>query len=110
MKDARLIVSQSPPLSGQVDLNGAKNAVLVIMASLLLTRGKSILKNVPASQDVFWMITLLKELGAVVDFDEIKHILKVDTSSVDKYKVSLEIMSKMRASVLVLGPLLAHFS
>ena len=110
MKDACLIVDQSPPISGEVKLNGAKNAVLVIMASLLLTRGKSVLKNVPASHDVFWMIKLLKDLGAIVFFDEVENILRVDTSFVDKYKVSLEIMSKMRASVLVMGPLLAHFA
>jgi len=109
MKDMRLVVSQSPPLSGSVELIGAKNAVLVIMASLLLTRGKSILKNVPSSADVHHMIRLLKELGAEASFDEGSNVLQVDTSFVDKFKVKPEIMNKMRASVLVMGPLLAHF-
>ena len=109
MDNAYLVVRQSPPLSGSTSLIGAKNAVLAIMASLLLTRGKSILKNVPASADVYCMISLLTELGANVEFDAVNHILNVDTSLVDKYKVKPEIMSKMRASVLVMGPLLAHF-
>ena len=109
MKNACLVVHQSPPLSGSAELIGAKNAVLAIMASLLLTRGKSILKNVPASADVYCMIDLLTELGAKVKFDVEQNKLDVDTSFVDKYKVKPEIMSKMRASVLVMGPLLAHF-
>ncbi|MBT3455454.1 UDP-N-acetylglucosamine 1-carboxyvinyltransferase [bacterium] len=109
MENTRLIVKQSLSLSGTVDVSGAKNAVLVIMASLLLTRGKSVLKNVPASADVSHMIKLLEQLGAQVGFEKDAKIMHVDTSFVDKYKVSPEIMNKMRASVLVMGPLLAHF-
>lgn len=108
--EACIVVHQSPPLSGTVHLTGAKNAVLVIMASLLLTRGKSILKNVPISVDVLWMIELLSDLGAKVSFDKESHTLYVDTSSVNSFAVKAEIMNKMRASILVMGPLLAHFS
>ncbi len=103
-------IKQSPELSGEVSLYGAKNAVLVIMASLLLTSGKSLLKNVPASSDVLHMITLLESLGAVISFDHETHELWVDTSSVDKWRVHPDIMKKMRASILVMGPLLARFS
>lgn len=109
MHNSYLEIKQSLPLSGTVSLMGAKNAVLVIMASLLLTRGKSILHNVPCSSDVLHMIILLQELGGHVIFDTERKVLHVDTSSVFSYKVSPEIMGKMRASILVMGPLLAQF-
>lgn len=109
MQNSFLQISKSMPLRGTVALTGAKNAVLVIMASLLLTRGKSILYNVPRSADVLHMITLLQELGIKVCFDEKKQALYVDTTGVCMWKVSPEIMGKMRASILVMGPLLALF-
>ncbi|HLJ31862.1 MAG TPA: UDP-N-acetylglucosamine 1-carboxyvinyltransferase [Candidatus Babeliales bacterium] len=104
-----LKVEQSPALMGKVELSGAKNAVLVTIASLLLTSGKSILHNVPASADVFEMIELLRHLGAVIFFDEACHQLFVDTTLVHSWNVSAEMMKKTRTSVLVMGPLLARF-
>ena len=104
-----ILTEQSGKLSGEVSLHGGKNAVLVIMASLLLTKGKSILKNVPNSADVSQMIMLLKTLGAKVFFDSKSNYLEIDTSQVNNFDVSSEIMGKMRASILVVGPLLARF-
>ena len=109
MKNAYLQIEQSLELSGDVSLVGAKNAVLVIMSSLLLTSGKSRLKNVPASADVLHMIRLLEELGAQVTFVQDEHILEIDTLGVNKWQVNPDIMKKMRASILVMGPLLARF-
>ena len=109
MSNAYIQIEQSPQLQGEVSLVGAKNAVLVIMASLLLTSGKSRLTNVPCSADVLHMIKLLKELGAQVTFAPDEHILEVDTTLVNKYAVSSTIMKKMRASILVMGSLLARF-
>lgn len=63
-----IVIEQSPALQGTIDLYGAKNAVLVIIASLLLTRGKSRLSNVPASDDVFAMIKLIESLGGQAFF------------------------------------------
>ncbi|MCL5875898.1 MAG: UDP-N-acetylglucosamine 1-carboxyvinyltransferase [Candidatus Dependentiae bacterium] len=104
-----IVVEQSLGLQGRADLVGAKNAVLVIMASLLLTAGKSTLSNVPASQDVFNMTALLESLGATVVFNQDEHTLFVDTSGIHRWRVLPDIMKKMRASVLVMGPLLARF-
>lgn len=104
-----IAIEQSPALQGIIELNGAKNAVLVIIASLLLTKGKSRLTNVPASDDVFQMIKLMQTLGAQVFFYPEEHVLEVDTSTVAKWQVGAEIMKKMRASILVMGPLLARF-
>ena len=102
-------IEKSQPLCGTVDLVGAKNAVLVIMASTLLTQGKNRLTNVPFSEDVRLMIRLLQSLGATVTAYEEGQMLEIDTSSVTRYTISPEIMKKMRASILVMGPLLARF-
>ena len=104
-----LVVEQSPALEGESALLGAKNATLVIMLSLILTRGRSILRNVPANDDVLHIIQLLEKVGAVVVFDKETNILEVDTRGLDGYQVELEIMKKTRASVLAMGPLLARF-
>lgn len=104
-----LLVEQSHQLHGETSVVGAKNAVLATIASLILTAGKSILKNVPRSADVLQMIDLMRELGAEVFFDESNQRLEVDTSFIRHHRVCPEIMKKMRASVLVMGPLLARF-
>lgn len=109
MNTSYLQVERSAPLQGKAELVGAKNAVLVIMASLLLTSGKSRLSNVPYSADVLHMILLLRQLGAEISFFAQEHVLEVDTTQVNRWQVSHDIMKKMRASILVMGPLLARF-
>jgi len=104
-----LKVENSPKLKGEASLIGAKNAVLVMMASLILTEGKSRLTNVPSSDDVMQMMMLLRDLGAEVSYNKETHILEVDTTMLCKFQVNKEIMKKMRASILVMGPLLAKF-
>lgn len=108
MHKEQLIVTQSDPLKGEASLFGAKNAVLVIMASLILTKGRSMLRNVPYSADVSNMIRLLESLGAHVHFDFQEYVLSVDTTTIDGWTIDAELMQKMRASVLVMGPLLAR--
>lgn len=110
MVDASYLeIERSLELKGTVPLVGAKNAVLVTMASLVLTNGKSVLTNVPVSADVIHMISLLEQLGAQVSFDKVMHTLEVDTTTINKWCVNPSIMKKMRASILVMGPLLARF-
>jgi UDP-N-acetylglucosamine 1-carboxyvinyltransferase len=109
MNSGYLKVEQSPALQGEVELVGAKNAVLVTIASLVLTSGKSVLHNVPVSADVFEMIELLRHLGAVIFFDTAHHQLSVDTTDVHLWHVSAEHMHKTRASILIMGALLARF-
>lgn len=104
-----LIVEKSPALEGEASLLGAKNATLVSMLALLLTNGKSTLRNVPANDDVLHIIQLLEKVGAQVTFDVEHNIVEVDTTHLDGYHVDLEIMKKTRASVLAMGPLLARF-
>ncbi len=109
MSTEYVLIERSLALQGTSSLTGAKNAVLVIMASLLLTSGKSKLFNVPYSDDVLQMILLLSGLGAHVHFDQAQNTLEIDTSKVNSHEVNTEIMKKMRASILALGPLLARF-
>ncbi len=97
------------PLSGAINLVGAKNAILVTMAATLLTSGKSVITNVPVSSDVLYMIKLLESLGAQIAFDRELKKLEIDTSAIVGHQVDPEIMRKMRASILVVGPLLARF-
>lgn len=108
-KLAYLHIEQSLGLEGEISLTGAKNAVLVIMTSLILTHGKSVLRNVPVLNDVYMMIELLESLGADVFFDEEHNYLEVDTTHMSGYKIDAEITNKMRASILAMGPLLARF-
>ncbi|KKQ11349.1 MAG: UDP-N-acetylglucosamine enolpyruvyl transferase [candidate division TM6 bacterium GW2011_GWF2_36_6] len=109
MQASHILVKKSAELSGTVELVGAKNAVLVIISSLILTKGRSVLENVPNSSDVLHMISLLTDLGGQVEFDTQHNRLIVDTSDLSKFDVKPEIMNKMRASILVMGPLLARF-
>jgi UDP-N-acetylglucosamine 1-carboxyvinyltransferase len=109
MSTEYVLIEKSQPLKGTVDLAGAKNAALVIMASTLLTKGRNTLTNVPFSEDVLHMIRLLTSLGARVVADEGNNTLIIDTASVHSFKVLPEIMKKMRASILVMGPLLVRF-
>jgi len=104
-----IIVEKSGPLVGHVSLSGAKNAVLVIMASLLLTRGKSILRNVPAIADVFDMIEIMQSLGAQIQFDQENNIVEIDTTHVQNNSLNQEAVRKFRASLLIFGPLLTQF-
>ena len=104
-----LAIEHASKLSGVVPVSGAKNATLVSMAALLLTSGISRLRNVPASADVHCMIRVLEELGALVAVDWDMNELCIDTRGVTSWAVSAESMRMMRASVLVMGPLLARF-
>jgi UDP-N-acetylglucosamine 1-carboxyvinyltransferase len=105
-----LLVEQSLKLEGTAKLFGAKNATLVIIISLLLTKGKSTLFNVPALEDTFSIIQLMNHLGVHTEFDIDQNILEVDTTFVQNAQIPFEIMNKCRASFLVMGALLARFN
>lgn len=104
--DAFRIEGQQP-LSGTVEISGAKNAVLPIMAAALLTSGTTILTRVPNLKDTRTMAKLLEIIGAVVDFDN--HRMVIDASGSNNPEAPYELVKTMRASFYVLGPLLARF-
>jgi UDP-N-acetylglucosamine 1-carboxyvinyltransferase len=95
-------------LSGSVAIGGAKNAALPIIASTILTDEAVILTNLPDVVDIRTMLQLLKNLGAKVEILD-KNSVKIDTKSINSTRAVYEIVSKMRASILVLGPLLSRF-
>ncbi|MBP2680839.1 MAG: UDP-N-acetylglucosamine 1-carboxyvinyltransferase [Candidatus Krumholzibacteriota bacterium] len=101
-----MFVMQGPTrLNGTVVINGAKNAVLPLMAAALLSRGKNVIENVPRLRDVQTMIQLLEILGARVTFD--KDVLTIDTTRLKRLEAPYELVRTMRASIYVLGPLVA---
>jgi UDP-N-acetylglucosamine 1-carboxyvinyltransferase len=94
-------------LHGHVRISGAKNAALPIIASLLLTTGETRLCNVPRVRDVLTFGQLLQALGADIRSDGSG--LVIDTSRIDRFEAPYELVKTMRASFLVLGPLLARY-
>ena len=104
----KLLITGGKPLTGEVKISGAKNSVLPILAASLLTGEEVIIGNVPHLQDVTTTISLLTEMGATLTIDE-KMKVSVNASSVNKFYAPYEMVKTMRASILVLGPLLAKF-
>ncbi|MFZ5631869.1 MAG: UDP-N-acetylglucosamine 1-carboxyvinyltransferase [Bacillota bacterium] len=94
-------------LQGKIRVSGSKNASLPILAASLLGSGESVIHDVPNLKDVSVMMEVLQCLGARVKRDG--YTVSVDTKSIDVFEVSEELMRKMRASNLVLGPMLARF-
>lgn len=103
----KFLIKGQRPLSGTIHVSGAKNAILPIMAATLLTRGKSVLTNVPRLVDLKTMAHLLRIIGARIDFTDDR--MEIDTSDVCFPEAPYELVSKMRASIYVLGPLLVKF-
>lgn len=104
----KLLITGGKALKGEVRISGAKNSVLPILAASLLSDGDVILGNVPHLQDVTTTISLLTEMGATLSIDE-KMKVSINASSVNKFYAPYEMVKTMRASILVLGPLLSHF-
>jgi len=94
-------------LKGKVRISGAKNAVLPAITASLLTKEKIHLNNVPQVTDVFTILTLMRDLGAEYDIKE--NSLCVQVEKINSYEASYQLVRAMRASILVLGPLLARY-
>jgi len=104
----KLQIQGGVPLEGEVRISGAKNAALPILAGALLTEEPVTIANVPHLQDVTTTIELLGRMGARVTLDEHMRV-EVDASSVKEFAAPYDLVKTMRASILVLGPLVARF-
>jgi len=104
----KLIICGNVPLHGEVRISGAKNSALPILAASLLTAAPVKIRNIPHLQDVTTIMSLLGQMGARLTLDEHSNI-EVDSSKIDSYHAPYELVRTMRASVLVLGPLLGRF-
>ena len=102
----KIVVQGGVPLRGEVRISGAKNAVLPILCAGLLADGPVLIRNVPNLHDVKTTLRLLAELGAGITLDDAFDI-RIDPRSVRSHVAPYELVKTMRASVLVLGPLLA---
>jgi len=103
-----LLIQGGQTLSGHLRVSGAKNAALPILAATLLTEAKTTVRNLPHLHDITTMVELLGSLGADLMVDE-KLGIEVDGSTVNQLRAPYELVKTMRASILVLGPLLARF-
>ena len=103
----KIMVEKSPPLRGRVRISGAKNSALPILAASLLGTEDIILEDVPRLKDVEIMCDVLRSLGAEVEIVDTNKI-KINSANINNYETKYELMSKMRASFLVMGPLLTR--
>lgn len=104
----KLLIKGGTPLRGAITVSGAKNAALPILAGSLLSAEPVVIKNVPQLKDVATMITLLQSMGVQVTFDD-KLNVEIDASKVTERRAPYDLVKTMRASILVLGPLVARY-
>lgn len=103
----KYIIEGGTRLQGLVEVCGAKNAVLPVLAATILSPKTVVIDNVPLLQDVILMLEVLEHLGAKIKWE--KKTLIINTSDINPVEVPEEIMKKMRASNLIIGPLLSRF-
>ncbi|MFZ6719067.1 UDP-N-acetylglucosamine 1-carboxyvinyltransferase [Undibacterium sp. Ji49W] len=103
----KLLITGGKRLNGDIHISGAKNAALPILCAGLLTSGDVVLHNVPSLQDVSTMLKLLRQMGLQVTQEN--GVTTLNGNAVDKLEAPYDLVKTMRASILVLGPLLARF-
>ncbi|MEN8142594.1 MAG: UDP-N-acetylglucosamine 1-carboxyvinyltransferase [Thermodesulfobacteriota bacterium] len=104
----KIIINGGRPLKGAIRISGAKNAALPLMAATILAPGKHILHNVPDLRDTRTMLVLLESFGVTWERRQDDGALVIDATNLDNFEASYDLVKTMRASVLVLGPLLAR--
>lgn len=104
----KLIIKGNHPLSGEIKISGAKNAALPLLAASLLSNSSIQLRNIPHLQDVTTIVSLLGQMGVRITLDERTNI-EVNSNTLNSFHAPYDLVRTMRASILVLGPLLARF-
>lgn len=104
----KLIIKGGIPLNGEIRISGAKNAALPILAATLLSGAPVQISNIPHLQDVTTIVSLLGQMGVKITLDERSNI-EVEAAKLASFSAPYELVRTMRASVLVLGPLLSRF-
>ena len=108
MIGGKFVIQGARPLSGTINVGGSKNAALPILAATLLSREKCDISNVPRVLDVSRMLELLSELGSSVKWTG-SHSLSIKNTDIFPARLKNDAVNKMRASILLVGPLLARF-
>ncbi|MGB3611449.1 MAG: UDP-N-acetylglucosamine 1-carboxyvinyltransferase [Cellvibrio sp.] len=104
----KLMIKSGGPLNGEIRISGSKNAALPILAATLLADSPILLRNMPHLNDITTMLALLRCMGVGVTIDE-RMGVEIDTNSINDFTAPYELVKTMRASILVLGPMLARF-
>ena len=105
----KIVITGGEPLSGNIKIGGSKNAILPIMATCILTDEPIHLTNVPNLQDIQTMTKVLQSIGVQVDISNLnQNKMTICYEEIDKSVAEYDLVRKMRASVLILGPLLAR--
>ncbi len=104
----KIRISGGRQLKGEVQISGAKNAVLKLMAAALLAKGESKIYNVPELTDVVIMLNVIEQLGAKTSYNKQEKSLTIDATSLTGVRASYELVSRMRASFIVLGALVGR--
>jgi len=104
----KLIIQGGTPISGELRISGAKNSALPILAATLLSDTAISIGNIPHLHDITTTMELLGQMGVYLSIDE-KMNIEVDSSTIESFEAPYELVRTMRASILVLGPLLARF-
>lgn len=106
----KFVIQGSNRLQGEVEVLGVKNGILpLIAASLLAAKGKTVITNVPDFRDVATLSQILRQMGAIVNYDRSSRVIEIDCESINSFTAPYELVKQMRASFLVVGPLLARF-
>lgn len=105
----KIIIYGGSKLSGEVNISSAKNAILPIIAASILCCEKCIIENAPMLEDVFVICELLKGLNSSIEVNEKENTISIDNSNLELFQPSSELVRKMRASFLVMGPMVARF-
>ncbi|MEN3190360.1 MAG: UDP-N-acetylglucosamine 1-carboxyvinyltransferase [Atribacterota bacterium] len=108
MDSEKFIITGGKRLEGSIEIAGAKNSALSIMAATLLTKEVCILRNVPRLTDVDTMAEVIRTLGVKVEWKGDNNTLYIDSDNFNNYEAPYDLVKKMRASFLVMGPLLAR--
>jgi UDP-N-acetylglucosamine 1-carboxyvinyltransferase len=105
----KFVIHGMKPLNGDIQVSGAKNAAVAVLPAALLLKGECIIENVPNIKDVAVLVDIMRKLGAVVTYID-ETTLSIDSTNVNKYKASYEMVKTMRASYYLLGVLLGRFN
>ena len=106
--DDKYIITGGTPLKGEVSIGGAKNAVLKLMAAAILAKGETLIHNVPDLTDVEIMLNVIEQLGTKTHYDKINKTVTIDATDITSVTAKYELVSKMRASFIILGALVSR--
>ena len=105
---AKILVEKSGPLKGEVTVSGSKNAVLPVMAATMLTDERCVIADTPALRDVEIMSEIIRSMGAQVTEKLEENIVEIETREITTSEAPADLVRKMRASILILAPVLAR--